>query len=209
MMTRLKNAIVMGRIPLRHAPKRLLRDRSGVSAIEFVLLFPILFGMMAGTVDIGQALTVSRKMNQIASTLGDMTSHEGTWKTADIDAIIAGAATIIEPYPQSKVKIELAVLDIDASLKAKVNWGRYYVGEPPTEGNTSPVTTSITKGDPSPVTIPTNIAQPGVQLIVVRARYSLQTPFTKLLTPVTTLTEYKYEKTYIMRPRLGEAITLE
>jgi Flp pilus assembly protein TadG len=208
MMTRFKNAIVMGRIPLRQAPIRLLRDRSGVSAIEFVLLFPILFGMLAGTVDIGQALTVSRKMNQIASTLGDMTSQQATWKAADIDAIIAGAATIIEPYPQSMVKIELAVLDIDASLKAKVNWGRYYVGGP-TEGDASPVTTPITKGDPSPVTIPTNIAQSGVQLIAVRATYSLQTPFTKLLTPVTGVTSYDYEKTYIMRPRTGEAITLE
>ena len=195
MMTRLKNAIVTARMSL--APKRLLRDRSGVSAIEFVLLFPILIGMMAGTVDIGQALTVSRKMTQIASTLGDMTAQQSVWKTGDIDAIVAGAATIIDPYSKSDVKIELAILDIDASLKATVNWSRGYN------------TTALVKGVASPVAIPTNIAQSGVQLVAVRARYTLQTPFTKLLTPVTGVTAYHYEKTYIMRPRLSETITLQ
>jgi Flp pilus assembly protein TadG len=197
MMTRLKNAIVKSRMSFQQASKRLLRDRSGVSAIEFVLLFPILVTMMAGTVDIGQALTVSRKMNQIASTLGDMTSQQATWKAADIDAIVAGAATIIDPYSKTGVKIELAILDIDASLKAKVNWSRGYN------------TPALIKGVASPVAIPTNIAQSGVQLIAVRATYSLQTPFTKLLTPVTGVTAYNYEKTYIMRPRTGETITLE
>ncbi|UVC10642.1 pilus assembly protein [Rhizobium sp. TH2] len=197
MMTRLKNAIVKSRVSFQQASTRLLRDRSGVSAIEFVLLFPILVTMMAGTVDIGQALTVSRKMNQIASTLGDMTSQQATWKAADIDAIVAGAATIIDPYSKTGVKIELAILDIDATLKAKVNWSRGYN------------TPALVKGVASPVPIPTNIAQSGVQLIAVRATYSLQTPFTKLLTPVTGVTSYNYEKTYIMRPRTGEAITLE
>lgn len=197
MMTRLKNAIVKSRASFQQASRRLLRDRSGVSAIEFVLLFPILVTMMAGTVDIGQALTVSRKMNQIASTLGDMTSQQSTWKAADIDAIIAGAATIIDPYSKTDVKIELAILDIDATLKAKVNWSRGYN------------TPALVKGVASPVTIPTNIAQSGVQLIAVRAKYTLQTPFTKLLTPVTGVTAYNYEKTYIMRPRTGETITLE
>jgi len=196
MLIQLKNAIA-GRIPLLQTPKRLLRDRSGVSAIEFVLLFPILVGMLAGTVDFGQALTVSRKMNQIASTLGDMTSQQGTWKASDIDAIIAGSATIIEPFNKIDLKIELAILDVDAGLQAKVNWSRGYNTE------------ALTKGDPSPVPIPTNIAQSGVQLIAVKAKYTLVTPFSKLLTPVTGKTSYEYEKTYIMRPRISEAVTLE
>ena len=197
MMTRLKNAIATDRIPLRQAPRSLLRDRSGVSAIEFVLLFPILVGMMAGTVDIGQALTVSRKVTQVASTLGDMTSQQKIWTPSEIDAIIAGAASIVEPYSKSDIKIELAVLDIDASLKAKVAWSRGYN------------TPALSKNDPSPVPIPANIAQPGVQLVAVRATYKLTTPFSKLLKPVTGVTDYHYEKTYIMRPRVSEEITLK
>lgn len=195
MMTRLWTAIA-GKLGLGQLSRRLLGDRSGVSAIEFVLLFPLLIGMMAGTVDIGQALTVSRKMNQIASTLGDMASQQSAWPVSDIDAIVAGTATIIEPFDKTALKIELAILDVDASLSAKVNWSRGFN------------TPALTKGVASPVTIPTNIAQSGVQLIAVRARYSLTTPFSKLLQPITGVTTYQYEKTYIMRPRTGETVTL-
>lgn len=178
------------------ARKRFRSDERGVSAIEFVLIFPLLVGMLAGTVDIGQALTVSRKMNQVVSTLGDMTSQQSAWTTTDIDAIIAGTATIIEPYDKTGLKIDLVVLDVDASLATKVNWARGYNK------------TALAKNAASPVTIPTNIAQSNVQLIAVKATYSLTTPFSALLRPITGVTTYNYQKTYIMRPRLGDAITL-
>jgi len=196
MLTSLRNAIATQRERFRQARKRFAKDERGVSAIEFVLIFPLLVTMLAGTVDIGQALTVSRKMNQVASTLGDMTSQQAAWTTTDIDAIIAGTATIIEPFSKTDLKIDLVVLDVNASLAASVNWGRGYNK------------TALTKGTASPVVIPTNIAQSGVQLVAVKATYSLTTPFSKLLKPITGVTTYNYTKTYIMRPRNGNAITL-
>jgi Flp pilus assembly protein TadG len=190
------NAIVGRGRRLAGARRRFAADERGVSAIEFVLIFPLLVTMLAGTVDIGQALTVSRKMNQVVSTLGDMTSQQGAWTTSDIDAIIAGTATIIEPFSTTDLQIDLVVLDVNASLVATVNWGRGYNK------------TALTKNAASPVTIPTNIAQSGVQLIAVKATYTLTTPFSKLLKPITGVTTYNYQKTYIMRPRNGDAITL-
>lgn len=181
---------------LAAARKTFGRDERGVSAIEFVLIFPLLVTMMAGTVDIGQALTVSRKMNQVVSTLGDMTSQQNSWSQSDIDAIVAGTATIIEPYNKTDLKIDLAVLDVDLLLNTKVNWARSYNK------------TALTKNAASPVTVPANIAQTGVQLIAVKATYTLTTPFSKLLKPITGVTTYNYSKTYIMRPRNGDAITL-
>lgn len=196
MSTSLWNAIVKSTFAFRSASRRFRRDERGVSAIEFVLIFPLLVTMLAGTVDIGQALTVSRKMNQVVSTLGDMAAQQNTWSTTDIDAIIAGTATIIEPFSETDLKIDLVILDVNSSLVATVNWGRGYNK------------TALTKGTASPVTIPTNIAQSGVQLVAVRATYSLTTPFSSLLKPITGVTTYNYEKTYIMRPRNGNAITL-
>lgn len=196
MLTALWNAITRQGDRLSGARKRFAKDERGVSAIEFVLIFPLLVTMLAGTVDIGQALTVSRKMNQVVSTLGDMTSQQTEWKATDIDAIIAGTATIIEPFSKTDLKIDLVVLDVNASLAATVNWGRGYNK------------TALTKNAASPVKIPTNIAQSGVQLVAVKATYSLTTPFSKLLKPITGVTTYNYTKTYIMRPRNGNTITL-
>ena len=63
---------------------RLMRDRSGASGVEFALVVPILLFLLAGTVDLGHALTVSRKIDQIASTTGDMISQQGTWTKSDV-----------------------------------------------------------------------------------------------------------------------------
>lgn len=185
----------------RHDTRRLVRklrgDERGVSAIEFVLIFPLLVALLAGTVDFGQALMVSRKMDQIVGTLGDMVSQKSTWTTSDLDAIIAGDAVIIQPFSDTNLQIQLAVLDVATDLSTKVNWARAYH------------TTALAKGAASPVTIPTNIAEAGVQLIAVKATYSLTTPFSSLLKPITGVTSYSYAKTYIMRPRIKDTITLE
>ena len=197
MLKTLKNIAKSTTGRFRATSGRLARDKRGVSAIEFVLLFPILVSMLAGTVDFGQALMVSRKMNQIVATLGDMTSQKSSWTTSDIDAIIAGTSTIIEPFSKTGLVIQLAVLDVNNALSTSVNWGRAYNG------------TALTKGAASPVTVPTNIAESGVQLVAVKATYSLTTPFSTLLQPVTGVTAYKYQKTYIIRPRIKDTITLE
>ena len=176
---------------------RLRADRSGVSAIEFVLIFPILVVLFAGTVDFGQALMVSRKMNQIAGTLGDMVSQKSSWKATEIAAVITGAATIIQPFDDDALKIQVAIVDVASDLTTKVNWAKA-LGE-----------TALTKNAASPVTIPTDIAESGVQLIAVRATYELTTPFSSLLSPVTGVSSYHYNKTFIMRPRIKDTVVLE
>jgi Flp pilus assembly protein TadG len=181
---------------LRLAWARLGRDERGLSAIEFVLIFPLLVSLLAGTVDFGQALMVSRKMDQIVSTLGDMVSQKSAWTTSDLDAIITGTATIIQPFDNTNLQIQMTVLDVASNLTTTVNWARAYH------------TTALSKGAASPVTIPTNITEAGVQLIAVKATYSLTTPFSSLLRPVTGVTSYSYSKTYIMRPRVKDTITL-
>ena len=179
------------------AARRLPGDRGGVSAIEFVLIFPLLVGLLAGTVDFGQALMVSRKMNQIVGTLGDMVAQKSAWTSTDVNAIITGSSTIILPFDTSKLTIQMAVVDVATNLSTSVNWAKAYN------------TTALTKGAASPVTVPTTIATAGVQLVTVKAPYSLTTPFSSLLKPVTGVTSYNYTKTYIIRPRVKDTITLD
>jgi Flp pilus assembly protein TadG len=197
MLTRLFSKAGSKTRSLRAAARALPGDKRGVSAIEFVLIFPILVGLLAGTVDFGQALMVSRKMNQIVGTLGDMVSQKSNWTTSDVNAIIAGSATIIEPFDSTQLTIQVAILDVATNLSTKVKWAKAYN------------TTALTANSASPVTIPTNIAEAGVQLIAVKATYDLTTPFSSLLRPITGVTSYHYNKTYIMRPRVKDTITLD
>lgn len=176
---------------------RLFGDVSGASGVEFAIIFPIMIVLLAGTVDLGQGLMVSRKMNQTVATLGDMVSQKSTWNDDDVKAIVAGSATIIQPFDSSQLAIQLAIVNVDTNLKATVNWGEAYNA------------LALTKGADSPVSIPAGIAQSGVQLIAVNATYTLTTPFSSLLAPVTGVTSYHFSKNYIIRPRITDSVALK
>ncbi|MCZ7497330.1 pilus assembly protein [Agrobacterium tumefaciens] len=179
------------------AARRFHRDRRGASAIEFVLIFPIMVILLAGTVDLSQALLASRKMNQLTATIGDMISQKSNWTTADVGAIMAGASTIIEPFNSDNLTIQLAVVDVGPDLTAKVNWSQAFK------------TKLLQKGAESPVAIPVSIAENGVQLITVNATFLLTTPFSSLLKPITGVATYSYNRNYIMRPRIKDSVTLK
>ncbi|MGR6431361.1 TadE/TadG family type IV pilus assembly protein [Rhizobium sp. PAMB 3174] len=176
--------------------QRLRADRRGVSAIEFALIMPILVILLAGTVDLGQALIVNRKVNQISSTVADMISRSSSWKTADVDVILAGSATILQPFSTNGLTIQLAVIDVATDLSTTVNWSVGYQ------------VTALTKGAASPLDIPNDVKTSGVQMIVVETKYSLVTPFTSLLSAATGVTSYNYDKFHFTRPRIGDTLTL-
>jgi hypothetical protein len=67
----------------------------------------------------------------------------------------------------------------------------------------------LSKGAPSPVEIPPEVATADVQLIAVNATYTLTTPFSSLLESITGITSYHYSKNYIMRPRIQDTVTLK
>ncbi len=184
--------------PLRAAKllRQLKADRRGVSAIEFALIFPILIVLLAGTTDLGQALIVSRKMNQVVATASDLVSQDSSWSSSRLDAILKGTASIILPFDPQDLKITVSVVNIDAANKAKVNWSRSYHGK------------ALARGDDSPVEIPANIVENGVQLVVATATYSLTTPFADIMESIVGSSSYNYSRYSIMRPRAKSTIEL-
>jgi Flp pilus assembly protein TadG len=177
------------------AVSRLLSDRKGLSGVEFALILPIIITILAASEDLGQALMVDRRMNQIAATASDIVSQQSNWSGTSLDGILTGTATIIQPFSTSKLTILVAVVNVDSSLNATVSWSRGYN------------TTALTAGAASPVTLSSTILQSGVQMIVSKATYSLTTPFAALLKPVTGLSSYTYTRYGINRPRVSDTIT--
>ena len=53
----------------------LLNDRSGLAAVEFAMVFPIMVVMYFGVVEFSSAIAVDRKATQVARTLSDLTSQ--------------------------------------------------------------------------------------------------------------------------------------
>ncbi len=66
-------------------PRSLLTDRSGAAALEFGLLAPVLFALLAGTIDMGQGLYQHHVLTKVARDaarfLARAPTPDATWET--------------------------------------------------------------------------------------------------------------------------------
>ncbi|MGZ2487463.1 Flp pilus assembly protein TadG [Rhizobium pisi] len=174
--------------------RRLARDRSAASGVEFALVLPILVMLLFGTVDLGHALTVSRKIDEIASSMGDMIAQQSTWTKSDVAKLLSGASFILQPYDTSQLTITVAVDDVDSSGKAMVNWSASF--------NTS----APASGTASAIDIPAQIQDAGVQVVLTRVQYKLTTPVSAFFSNFTGQNGYSFDHHFFNRPRVSDTI---
>ena len=55
--------------------RRLIRERRGVSAVEFALLLPFMLTLYLGGTEITQAITIKRKTTIVTRTIGDFVAQ--------------------------------------------------------------------------------------------------------------------------------------
>lgn len=65
----------LGLARLKHAARRLRRGRSGIAAVEFALILPMMLTLYLGCVVLAQGLEASRKTQLLSRTLADLTSQ--------------------------------------------------------------------------------------------------------------------------------------
>ncbi|MBX4949677.1 pilus assembly protein [Rhizobium binae] len=173
----------------------LARDRLAASGVEFALVLPILVMLLFGTVDLGHALTVSRKIDEIASTTGDLIGQQSSWTSSDVTKLLSGASFILQPYDTSGLTITVAVKDISKSGNATVNWSAAF--------NTS----ALNSGTASAIDIPPQIKDAGVQVVLTRVQYTLTTPVSAFFSNFTGQNGYSFDHHFFNRPRVSDTIS--
>jgi Flp pilus assembly protein TadG len=135
-------------------------DRSGLAAVEFAMVFPMMVAMFYGVVECSSAISVDRKATQVARTLSDLTSQNMSMVDDDLKSFGQAAKAIMTPYPGLPLVSYVTQVYIDASSgAARVQWSKELVidgagnvtisGTPPhTPGTvvTLPSTIAVAKG---------------------------------------------------------------
>jgi len=103
--------------------RRLLRDRSGVAAVEFALILPIMIALYIGGLEVSDGYTIKRKVTNATSALGDLVARTEDIKVSEMDNILDAAEAVIAPYAASNLKIKLSGVSVDSDSVAKVVWG--------------------------------------------------------------------------------------
>ena len=101
---------------------RFRADLSGVAAIEFALLLPLMLAMYFGAYEVGTAYSISRKVSHLTSALADLVTQSKTLSNADMANILDAAAAIMVPYSEANLTIQVTGVTIDSKGKAKVTW---------------------------------------------------------------------------------------
>jgi Flp pilus assembly protein TadG len=165
--------------------RRFIRERRGVSAVEFALLLPFMLTLYLGGTEITQAVTIKRKTTIATRTIGDFVAQSSTITNAQMTNIMNATKAVVAPYAQGNMKIVVTSVGIDAANNATVVW--------------SDATANATAKSPgTSVTLPTGLnAFPNTTVIWTEAEYTYTPPIGYLITGDMNLSDKMY-----MRPRL-------
>ena len=180
---------------LKFVSQRLVRFLDcckGVASIEFAMVVPIMVLMFIGTVELSQAITVDRRVNQVASSTADLIARTKSTTTTELSGIMDVIDELMKPYDHTPVK--LTVLNVIASTSDETNtvvcWSYEHNGG----------ANSYSNG--SAYTLPTGVVEKGESVIVAEISYAY-TPllFQHFLPSATTFTD-----TFYLKPRLSSSI---
>lgn len=174
---------------------RLMRDRRGVSAIEFAMIAPVMILMYVGLAEVGNALTIYRRAATVAMTASDLTAQVKSLKTADLQDIVGASSSILAPYPATSptpLKIVISSVVADQNNNGHVAWSYASNG-------------ASARGVNSAYAVPNGLTEAGTSVIVSEVTYA----FTPLLDlpQIFSPGAFDITRTFYSRPRRSLTVT--
>ena len=118
------------RMRLAHA----FRADSGVAAVEFSLILPLMLTLYLGSVEVTKGVLASRKVALVSRSLADIASQQLTCSNtalapclvdSDMTTIFGAATAILAPYNTTNLKMTVSQVLISSAagvLSAKTDW---------------------------------------------------------------------------------------
>lgn len=164
--------------------QRAARDDTGMSAIEFALIFPVVFVLHIAAAEALQVYQAQRAISHIAATMADVTAQNRSVSTAELDDIMAASVAMIHPFPKVSLQQRVSSLSANAQGTVATDWT---------------AKKDYTKsGSPS---VPSGYLQANESVIVTDVVYDYQPKF-GLFLPAT----IRMERHAYVRPRLSPKV---
>jgi Flp pilus assembly protein TadG len=156
--------------PLIVRARRLLglwqADTRGVAAVEFALIVPIMAMMFVGAVELSQAITIDRRVTQVASSAADLIARaDKKISQTEVADIMRVGSYLLKPYTLNPLKIVVRnVTSSPASATiAKQSWSCSYNGT----GQTQTCACSNTA-----FTLPANLVTTNDSVVIAEVTYA-------------------------------------
>lgn len=175
-------------IDLRDQVARLKRDTSGMAAIEFVFIVPLMLVIFFGTIELSNGVAADRKVTITARTLSDLVSQNTNVTNQQVTNFFTMGAAIMTPYSGTPMTLRVSAVNINGSGQATIAWsdGQGIAGR--TVGST--------------VTVPAGLIVNNTQLIWSEISYIYTPAVGFVMKTAVTLTDQCYT-----RPRQSTSVT--
>jgi Flp pilus assembly protein TadG len=98
-------------------------NNSGLAAIEFAMIIPVMAALFVGTYEFSAGVAVDRKVTLMARTLSDLTSQNTSVTDDKLTNFFKASTAIMTPYPSTPVEGTISELYVNpTTLKARVQW---------------------------------------------------------------------------------------
>jgi Flp pilus assembly protein TadG len=105
--------------------QRFAGSTSGLAAIEFAIILPVLLLLLLGTFDAGRAITIYMKVRAATYTLAAVTNQYSTTtpiQSTDMQAITGATAAVLSPYPSAPASVIITQIKQTTTTQAVVSW---------------------------------------------------------------------------------------
>jgi Flp pilus assembly protein TadG len=110
---------------LRRRAFELRGNNSGVAAVEFAMIIPLMAMLLLGTYEFSTGVAIDRKVTIMARTLSDLTSQNTSVNDTQITNFFNAGKAIMTPYASAPVQGTITELWINPNtLKARVQWSK-------------------------------------------------------------------------------------
>lgn len=181
------------------------KAKSGMAAVEFALLLPVMIILFFGTVEVSMALLCRADVSIMVSTASDLIAQESVAQPSDISNVYAAATTVLFPYynptspacsqspkpPQcSPPSIRLTSITYNSATgsttSGKIAWTCTQAGS----GTLTPTTRS--QGDT--VTLPQAIMPTNGSVIMAEVAYQYASPTSQMIAGSLNMTNVWYTR---------------
>jgi Flp pilus assembly protein TadG len=78
--------------------RRFWRARSGVAAIEFALIAPVMVTLLLAMAEVTISVNTDRKLSLVTRTLADLTGRASVMTSTDMQAVFDAGRAVMQPY---------------------------------------------------------------------------------------------------------------
>ena len=169
--------------------RRFRKDQSGLAAVEFALVAPVMILLYCGLAELTLAMMAERQAAHSASVVGDLVAQTTQMNATQMSDIFSVGVAIMKPFPAAALSFRVTSVKADVNGVPKVVWSQGHGLGAMTAGATV-------------ASFPANLLAPGDSVIEADVSYSYASPIMQVLPHAIT-----YADTFYLKPRRSAEVT--